>query len=410
MGHLTELTIRSFRHAAPCTLRFSPGMNVVVGRNGTGKSNLLTLLQCVAALDFRPLRDELFDVSWVWVHEDLVLRMAFRCDGESPSKPGAVVPWSLDLSVESDGERSMEVRCDERTLKGWFLDDRRGRVAVGQPGAPEPWAPGLATAVWLWFCAAAREVDGTVVEQWQRLIVGLWRVHEARSLDEGVDVYRSWVEAQPSTFELLWMQVGSQEGAWLSRGLPTSMVPPRSSRPSDDSLRFDRATLPWLGEFCDLAGLADVRLRLSVSEARPTHVRYASWDVLAQLGEQTLLRGADLSYGQKRLLVSLLVREAAPDVFLADELSNGLHHEWVESLALSLEGRQSFLTTQDAILLDMHPVFDVAEVQRSIVLCGRSESGWTWRQLDEERATDVVRAAAVGLQPVSEILLVRGLW
>ena len=63
-----------------------------------------------------------------------------------------------------------------------------------------------------------------------------------------------------------------------------------------------------------------------------------------------------LSYGQKRLLSFywyLAVRADQPVV--ADELANGLHYEWIDACVNELSERQSFLATQNPLLMDYLP-------------------------------------------------------
>ena len=65
MNKLRWIEIHEFRNVVPETsLRFSEGFNVLLGRNGTGKTNLLHLISMALRLDFEAVADEAFEVEF----------------------------------------------------------------------------------------------------------------------------------------------------------------------------------------------------------------------------------------------------------------------------------------------------------------------------------------------------------
>jgi hypothetical protein len=78
-----------------------------------------------------------------------------------------------------------------------------------------------------------------------------------------------------------------------------------------------------------------------------------------------------LSYGQKRLLAFLAYAQDCRDVIIADELVNGLHHEWIETCLDTIGDRQAFLTSQNPVLMDFMQFDSAEDVRRSFVLCDR---------------------------------------
>ena len=117
-----------------------------------------------------------------------------------------------------------------------------------------------------------------------------------------------------------------------------------------------------------------------------------------------------LSYGEKRLLTFMYHASANPEILVADELVNGLHHGWIQACLDAIQG-QAFLTSQNPLLLDYLPFSSAEEVQRRFILCDRDEHGaWIWRNMDEDAAGAFFRAYKVGIQHVSEILETKGLW
>jgi hypothetical protein len=123
-----------------------------------------------------------------------------------------------------------------------------------------------------------------------------------------------------------------------------------------------------------------------------------------------------LSFGQKRLfafLWYLAVRRNLPVV--ADELFNGLHHDWIKICLDRLYERQSFLATQHPYLLDHVPVESAEGVKKSFVRCtlendAEGHEQMVWRNFTDEEAERFFVAHQTGVQFVSEILKSEGLW
>ena len=130
-----------------------------------------------------------------------------------------------------------------------------------------------------------------------------------------------------------------------------------------------------------------------------------------QLRDNNRILHTQLSYGQKRLLALLHYLECCPEVVVADELVNGLHHRWIRRCMELMEGKQAFLTSQNPLLLD-HIALDSAEdAQRSFILCEVEDGGrWRWRNMTADEAQSLMSAYEVGIQHVGEILQDKGLW
>lgn len=195
-----------------------------------------------------------------------------------------------------------------------------------------------------------------------------------------------------------------------------------------DRVVLSAEDLPLLGEVARIEGFAAVSLHIERIEKVP--VGHQRW--LHRYGRPrfyiTRKDGSELyhdrlSRGQKRLLAFLYYLEANPDIVIADELVNDLHHAWIQHCVERIGNRQAFLTSQNPLLFD-HLTFDSAEqVARSFVLCSTvsgsviSESEdlaqseeLIWRNPSEEEAESFFRAYQAGVLHVSEILRSKGLW
>jgi hypothetical protein len=122
-----------------------------------------------------------------------------------------------------------------------------------------------------------------------------------------------------------------------------------------------------------------------------------------------------LSYGQKRLLMFYYYLAANPDIVIADELVNGLHHQWITACIEEIGERQAFLTSQNPLLLDYLAFTSPEQVRKSFVLCTSErvegqKPEWTWSNMSEEAANEFYSAYQVGIEHVSEILQTQGLF
>ena len=141
---------------------------------------------------------------------------------------------------------------------------------------------------------------------------------------------------------------------------------------------------------------------------------YFGFESLLTLADGTIISHKHLSYGQKRLLAFLYYAACNSDIVITDELVNGLHYEWIGACLQEILDRQSFLTSQNPIRLDMLPFESAEEVKRSFILCsnevcdGRTQM--VWKTMSEQSADAFFRAYETQALQVSEILRTNNLW
>ena len=97
-----------------------------------------------------------------------------------------------------------------------------------------------------------------------------------------------------------------------------------------------------------------------------------------------------------------------PEVIVADELTNGMHHAMIGQCIDLIGERQAFLATQNPLLLDNLPGFTSAEqVQSTFILCTTERENdrerMVWRNMTAEEVKNIVMLAA---QPTKEFVKV----
>ena len=185
-----------------------------------------------------------------------------------------------------------------------------------------------------------------------------------------------------------------------------------------ENLRFEHGSLKFLQKAANALGVNGITLiipllRKDISRGHNLFL-YAGFEFLLTLADGRIISHSYLSYGQKRLLSFLYYTACNPAVVIADELVNGLHYEWIGACLKEIQDRQSFLTSQNPILLDMLPFESADDIQRSFILCsnevrdGRSQM--VWKTMSEQSADVFFRAYETQALQVSEILRTNNLW
>jgi hypothetical protein len=141
------------------------------------------------------------------------------------------------------------------------------------------------------------------------------------------------------------------------------------------------------------------RVLKRTQEGERVKTLYQGFDCLFRRTDGSQISHELLGFGQKRLFSFLryvAVRKqsefgSTSFPIIADELLNGLHHEWIRICLDRLYDRQSFLATQHPLLLDHIPIESAEAVRTTFVRCtleqapnGREQMAW--RNFDEEEA------------------------
>jgi hypothetical protein len=173
-----------------------------------------------------------------------------------------------------------------------------------------------------------------------------------------------------------------------------------------------------LVKFPELTGMISMSMSLAVERSR-TEDGHTTWglgraEFLFGIARGVAFNHNALSYGQKRLLSFLYYLDVNAACVVADELVNGMHHDWIRASLDEIGDRQAFLTSQNPLLLDYLPLESVEQVQKTFIQCRTETKGdepqASWSNLSAEDAAELFADYEVGIQPVGEILRARGLW
>jgi hypothetical protein len=407
---LTRLRIDRFRNVKPGTeMQFGPTFNVLLGKNATGKTTLLDLVAAVTNDNLSPYAKEAQGFDLTWMLEDGPTGVQVHAV-RSPAEPAALPNGRGESEIGRE-----ESNFDDR----WTIDllaAGRLEASLERSGAHGHWKPegslkfelkAPPMSAYLALRDAYIETHRTM-DQWLYMMeVEGGGVHR---FDEALEAFGAISQAGFSRRRAnIWTQ-----SAWV----PTNLVGAVHVR-SDGAPDSPVIALQELGAVSSIPALlgfehAHVHPRF-LQRSQTGDVAYQGLDFFFQRADGSSISHELLSFGQKRLfafLWYLAVRRERPIV--ADELLNGLHHDWIQLCLDRLYDRQSFLATQHPYLLDYIPIESAAAVRTTFIRCTLEGDGghqqMVWRNFDEEEAARFFVAYQTGVQQVSAVLRWEGLW
>jgi energy-coupling factor transporter ATP-binding protein EcfA2 len=403
MSKLTKLSIKKFRNVAPTTLEFSPGLNVLLGRNAAGKTTLLRLLSTAIGSRDEALQDDVLDMSCRVSSASLGFEYAItkkRVDESLRTlNPELLVGREEFSSLLQTGSFLLE-KNGEFVMKAEVLSNEVVLERVGQQRLVEK-RYGADPTNSLFFALMEHAID-----LWQ--VISTVLTGSAGRMDESLEGLGTLLKCEAKI-----VRAGSRL-RWEGVDIPRWVFKMLSKIPEGTSVTFSPV---FLERAARMLGYESANARFDVerlspapgqSIARLSNLRF----FFKRPGEE--ISHDLLSYGQKRLLAFFAHADASRDVIIADELVNGLHHEWISACLHEIGDRQAFLTSQNPLLLDFLRFESAEEVRRTFILCERasSEAGaqLVWRNPTEEEAESFFSAYQTGIQRVSDILLTKGLW
>ena len=417
---LRSLKIHEFRDVRPGTeLHFGDGFHLVLGKNGSGKSTLLQLLAAVSVLDFRgpffegtPFHLEAdIEIGALSLHAEI--RRAFASNGVSEEADSSLNEQAEILIRIRHPEERGDIWAHARTGEGlrfFLLDPMLGRDEAPYRIGPLPNGPlGVSLNMFL------HELRSQFVER--------------PTLSANVRPAWLRVAVQPGTGVVFDESLGvlhiiAGRELTLDRGFPFRYVDRENWLPR--SLEFNATgepvslplkNNPLLKDAISQLGFDDAKAHFGPAATIRNGYRYSSPSFQFFHKGKAVRRHDQLSFGQKRLFSFAWYLACNPDIAIADELVNGLHSDWIDWCVQTLSDRQSFLTSQNPILVDSIPFRSADDIRRGIILCETVHNDATgsnelcFRQLDDAETDLLTRAFEQSrLDLLSDLLHALELW
>ncbi|EPX61195.1 hypothetical protein D187_000978 [Cystobacter fuscus DSM 2262] len=436
MVKLKRLKIEKYRNVKPGTeLHFRDSLNVMLGRNGTGKTTLLNLIVHVLRWDFSQLQAEAASLEYD-LHTAQV-ELAVRLRTETLREPSGdstnAQPFSnellalglvqktpryatvLEIDIIRPGQEPWALRLDGKVLS---LSNQGGKTYTITHEQSWPGQHNLLPLLGLVFSTPS-------LQNIQDVGRALLSANEGFSsliqrFDESLGYFEQVIERESiSVFKLQ-----NEEGQYkASPGWPVSFAQKLEktleSNPDveDVAINSQDEEHEFLHRLVELLGFKSAQVRLQRTGRSPApfaRLEFGNLQFYFTRRDGSIINHSLLSYGQKRLLAFFYYLATYSTCVVADELVNGMHHEWIEACLEDLGERQAFLTSQNPLLLDYLSFESAEEVRSSFVLCrtefheGREQL--VWENMTAEDAEGFFKAYQVAIQHVSELLRTRGLW
>ena len=410
MLRLSSLTIHKFRNVAPnTTLRFAGGMNLVLGQNGTGKTTLLDLIVCAVNLNFDRYDTEELDIAFEFEDTNLQASAKFRFSH------ALVKPQYAELTL---GRESLE-----RIIESiWSLQDaaitldhRNNKLTVtGQDLEPLPNTLELLSTFdqGLGYLATALRNRSKNVYSFVAMFAFRKLLQPRRvKLDESLNYIANLI----STESLVLTNDTKRNDGLMNFDTSVLRRALQKSFTGEQRALSISSDVPFLADATRLFRATDITAELSFNQSQPsahngTTYSYKGLNFILTRGRSTITF-ENFSYGQKRLLGALHYFSENNDIIVADELTNGLHHEWIDFLIKELGERQSFLTSQNPVLLDFLTFESAADVSQRLIRCTMNDDGELhWCNIPTAEAEDFFITYSANMQQVGEIMRIQGLW
>lgn len=395
MLKLKRLKIHKLPRVKPGTeLVFNDGINVLLGINGSGKTTLLKLLCDLLSGDLHRLRDSEFHLDYELQNGDLSCTVSVQHLPIPTTRANIPPEWTT--------RTELRVRTPQRFVtairEGNVLSIQHDGVAISSDQD-----------------ARSNSLDLRAVA---RLVADpIPILTQTERLDEST----RWLESVTDSANV----EALEPYAWAPRFSPASpfenfILQQLVNSKEQDVHQIDASQLAFLQAVAPVLGCRTASLQFDLQHKQRNdlhdffHYTFGDFRFRFVKADGTRLTHHELSFGQQRLLAFHFYAAMHPEVIVADELTNGMHHAMIGQCIDLIGQRQAFLATQNPLLIDNLGFSSLAEAQSTFILCSSEREldreRMVWRNMTADEAQNFYRDYQVGISHVNDILRSWGLW